>query len=585
MGLDKNYSEDKRMNKQTFYNPYPIYPNSLGQINSGYASLIEILESHPSSIWFLDGPSFLDWQHIAKELCKSLKEYAFFDFSLCRIPTSSIFTLLTDIISDSSPFGKYYHGHLDKFFDEQKTNSLKSLVEKKIARKNRVICYGFGSSLIRIDNSALAWIEPARIEIEALAASDKFSLLACPPFSPQKSYEYVDASLIRKHRIGLLDQMDLYIDAHALTQPVFINGDSFRKNLDELSTQPFRPQPIFYSKIWGGQWLKDHLKVGETLINIAGSYEFAQRENRICLAQDNARMEIPLVTLIDHSPHNILGKNIFEKFGSEFPLRLNLTDTIKGGDLSCQVHPTEAYTKAHFGLKAFMDEKYYVIHSTRNAKIHLGFKDRIDPSTFREQVTRARDDAKAFEVNQFIQDWPSQKGRVFYIPPGSVHYIGSGNLVMEIIASNILFTFRLYDHLREKLGTDKRILHIDEAWDTLDKKIQTDLVKDSLIHDPEPFSEMGNWNEFSPPLFGNSYTKISVVKFFTTCTNNTMGDKFHLLSLVDGESITVISKAGDHPLNYLETLLIPACIGHYQLINASSSSCTLLITTIDQFPD
>lgn len=568
------------MNEKTPYNPYPQYTIRYGQIKTGYPSLCEFLNSHPSMIWFLDGPSTLNWHYLCRELLKRLKDYIFFDFSSCRISTSELVNLLSGLNLDSSPFGKYFQGHICEFFDHEKIYSFKSSIKKFVKKNNRVICFGFGCSLISVENSAHAWIEPASVEIEMISSEDRLSLLACPPFSPQKSFEYVDSSLIRKQRSNLMDKLDLYIDAHSPESPVFIDGISFRKNMDYLSTQPIRPRPIFYSKTWGGQWMKRHLKIGKQLSNIAGSFEFAQKENRICVAQNNAYLEIPLETLIDHSPQNILGRPIYQRFGSEFPLRLNLTDTIAGEDLSCQVHPTEAYCKQQFGLNAVMDEKYYVIRSKKNAKINLGFKDQIDLSEFRKKVELARDNAIAFDTNQYIQEWQSLKGGIFYIPPGTVHFIGSGNLVMEIISSNTLYTFRLYDHLRKRDDGKKRSLHILEAWGTLDQTIQSKLVNTSLIPEVSPFIEMEHWKEYSPKPFRNSYTKITLIIFSNIYSGDTRGEKFHLLSFVDGKNITVASSAGNHPLNFLETLLIPASTGPYTLTNYSTDFCTILITTI-----
>ena len=61
---------------------------------------------------------------------------------------------------------------------------------------------------------------------------------------------------------------------------------------------------------------------------------------------------------------------------------------------------------------------------------------------------------------------PTKPGDVFFIPAGTVHAIGAGNLICEIQQSSNS-TYRLYDYDRRDKFGNPRELHLDKALDVL----------------------------------------------------------------------------------------------------------------------
>jgi len=150
---------------------------------------------------------------------------------------------------------------------------------------------------------------------------------------------------------------------------------------------------------------------------------------------------------------------------------------------------------------------------------------------------------------------------------------------MEIISSNTIFTFRLYDYLRKDKNGNPRPLHIREARQVINPGIRSSMVKNQLI--PQ-FVEAGDpgVGENTVPGRENSYTLISRIKVKSTYEAGTKHEKFHLLTLVEGKSVEINWKKGSHILNFLETIMVPAGTGRYMITNRSDGPSELLKVSV-----
>ena len=81
--------------------------------------------------------------------------------------------------------------------------------------------------------------------------------------------------------------------------------------------------------------------------------------------------------------------------------------------------------------------------------------------------------------------------------------------------------------------------------------------------------------EFIPPR--STQTSISEIGFKSMVECDTGSRRFHALTLVEGEKIAVECGEYIHPLNYLETIFIPAAAGKHSLINHSENECKVLL--------
>jgi len=374
---------------------------------------------------------------------------------------------------------------------------------------------------------------------------------------------------MKRHKVALLPTLDLYADMGRPEYPILIKGAALRATLAALSRQPFRVKPVFYSTLWGGQWLKKYLQLDQEMPNYGGSYELVPSENVVLLRDGELRLEVPFEMLIAQESVNVQGTEVTDRFGTEFPIRFNLTDTIKGGDLSCQVHPMPEYTLQEFGNQYVEHETYYILATEPDAFIYLGLKDTTDPATFRRAAVRARDDGVAFDIKDYIETWPSRAHDVFHVPAGTIHNIGANNLVLEIISNPFVHTFRVYDYLRRDSSGNLRPVHIKPAWKNIDFGRRTGWVRRNLMPSPRIIRKGMGWIEYAFTGLPLLHYAINRVEFGDVFPDDTGTKHFHLLNMVEGEQIMIEWSDGAHPLHYAETIVIPAAVGSYQLRNRS----------------
>lgn len=116
--------------------------------------------------------------------------------------------------------------------------------------------------------------------------------------------------------------------------------------------------------------------------------------------------------------------------------------------LSVQVHPGDAYARAHHNSPG-KTEMWHILAAERGAQIAAGFKETLQA----EQLKAA---ALSGEIENLLQWFDAAPGDTFFIPAGTVHAIGAGLALCEIQQHSDV-TYRLYDYGRP------RELHLDRA--------------------------------------------------------------------------------------------------------------------------
>jgi mannose-6-phosphate isomerase len=116
--------------------------------------------------------------------------------------------------------------------------------------------------------------------------------------------------------------------------------------------------------------------------------------------------------------------------------------------LSVQVHPDDDEAKAR-GLASGKEEAWLVLAADPGAAIGIGLRSDVEPE-------RLRAAALDGSIEKML-DWrPAAVGDIYYVPPGTIHSLGAGLVVLEA-QQNADVTYRLYDFGRP------RGLHLDEA--------------------------------------------------------------------------------------------------------------------------
>ena len=124
--------------------------------------------------------------------------------------------------------------------------------------------------------------------------------------------------------------------------------------------------------------MKEVCDLDKSVTNYGWCFDCVPEENSLLFNIKDELFEMPSINLIFLKTREILGDPVEARFGDSFPIRFDLLDTMEGGNLSLQVHPTTQYSRDNFGLPYTQDESYYVVDAKEDAQVYLGLKKGID---------------------------------------------------------------------------------------------------------------------------------------------------------------------------------------------------------------
>jgi len=226
---------------------------------------------------------------------------------------------------------------------------------------------------------------------------------------------------------------------------------------------PLQFEPILKDRIWGGEKLKTILNKPITSKITGESWELSTVEGDVSVVVNGALKGKSLMDLIDETPNEILGTEVYKRFGKQFPLLFKYLDARE--DLSIQVHPNDKLAKERhnsFGKT----EMWYVTQADADARIIVGFKE----NSSKEEYLKHLNDKSLVSILDTVKAKP---GDVFFLETGTVHAIGAGLVVAEIQQTSDI-TYRLYDFDRKDAQGNTRELHVDLALDAINyNKVDT----------------------------------------------------------------------------------------------------------------
>lgn len=319
-----------------------------------------------------------------------------------------------------------------------------------------------------------------------------------------------------------------------------------------LKLYPLQFNPILKERIWGGTKLKTVLNKAIHSDITGESWELSTVEGDVSIVSNGNLAGKSLTEIINEYPIELLGKNVYNRFGKQFPLLFKFLDARE--DLSIQVHPSdELARKRHnsFGKT----EMWYIMQADENARIIVGFK---EDSNAEEYVKSLENKS----VLSLLNDVKVHAGDVFFLETGTVHAIGAGLVVAEIQQTSDI-TYRIYDFDRVDAQGNTRELHVDLALEAINYNT-TQAKRD--------YSKIENE---SNKIVDCSYFTTNFIPLDGQISVSKNGDSFTVYMCVEG-SFELKWDENRYSYSKGDTVLIPASVTEYH-INGKASVLEIYI--------
>ena len=478
-------------------------------------------------------------------------------------------------------FGYVTNLELADYFDARKL----SAAREDIASSSRpVVVVGTGAGMV-LPEAPLVYADMARWELQQRFRRHEVRALGVDNRAEAVSLQYKrgyfnDWRVCDRYKDGLFPRVDYWLDTHCADRPKLIDRDTFLRGIEKTVSGPFRVVPFFDPAPWGGQWMKEVCELDSSQPNYGWCFDCVPEENSLYFRIGGELFELPSVDLVLLRSRALLGEPVEARFGKDFPIRFDFLDTMGGGNLSLQVHPTTQFIRESFGMCYTQDESYYLLDAGDDAVVYLGLKPGIEPEAMMEDLRRAQRGEIVFDAERYVNRIPAKKHDHFLIPGGTVHCSGADSMVLEISSTPNLFTFKLWDWQRLGLDGKPRPINVERGSRVIDWGRDTDYVREHLMTHTRVVSCGEGWIEESTGLHPNEFIETGRHRFSVPVRHTTQ-HSVNVFNLLEGEEAVVESPSGAFEpfvVHYAETFIVPAGVGEYTIRPYGKSEGSTCVT-------
>ena len=485
-------------------------------------------------------------------------------------PEAEIRRMTERFMTDDVLFGYVTNMQLRDYFQPEKVEQARWQIEQA---QGNVLVVGTGAAWVMQGMDAtVVYADMARWEIQQRFRAHKVKALGVDnrdeavPLQYKRGY-FNDWRVCDKYKNEIFYQIDYWLDTHQGDIPKMIEGATFMEGIERTVRTPFRVVPFFDPAPWGGQWMKEVCDLDRERDNFGWCFDCVPEENSLLLNVSGTLFELPSVDLVLLTARDLLGEPVEARFGKDFPIRFDFLDTIGGGNLSLQVHPTTQFIREQFGMYYTQDESYYMMDAEEDAVVYLGLKTGIDRQVMLADLRKAQETDFVFDTEKYVNKIPAKKHDHFLIPGGTVHCSGANSMVLEISSTPNLFTFKLWDWQRLGLDGKPRPINVERGKEVIDWKRDTEYVEKYLRNHVQPIASGDGWEEEKTGLHENEFIETRRHWFTKSVTHHT-NNSVNVLNLIEGNEVIVESPVNAFEpfvVHYAETFIVPACVGEYKI--------------------
>lgn len=309
---------------------------------------------------------------------------------------------------------------------------------------------------------------------------------------------------------------------------------------------PFRVEPLLKERVWGGTRLGEHVPpYGEAWI--------VSEQSPI----DNGEFAgSTLADAVATAPAELLGKRVFEREGSVFPLLIKLLDPADW--LSIQVHPDDALAVELEGAGyRGKTEAWYVLEADPGAQLIAGVRAGVAPEEVAEVIRNG-----SLEV--LLERHHVREGDALLVEAGLIHALGPGMFIYEVQQSSDI-TYRVSDWGRP--ASAGRALHIEQS---------ARAAKPGLR--PRFAPMMKRLPNGSFRVLGCEFFDLELVDSDGRAIERDTAERsFAAITLIEGSAV-LTSAHGQVAMRCYESAVVPAVTGAYRL--AGSGPFRALVSTV-----
>ena len=478
-----------------------------------------------------------------------------------KLPEEVIAEKFHCFITDDRVNGMMSTCRIEEFFDPAAVDALRERVSRAGCL---TVVWGVAASVVtRGDLLVYCDLDPEQVRARYAAGMGNWGAgnEGEEYLRKEKRYVFLESRVQERHKRPLLSELDYLIDCADPSCLRMVSRASLEKIFDAVVSQPFELVPYFQAGVWGGHWIKDVLGGGLGLRNTAwgmtGQFDF-QALQASC---SGGTLRLPARDVLLARPLDLVGGQVFFQYGYHVPVTMDLLDTVGGGNLSLQVHPTVAYDREVFNAPHGHYESYYILDDTPDSSVYLGLKEGVRVRDFVSALERAQGTGE-FDESAWVNRWPVKKHDHLFIPSGTVHCSGAGTLVLEINTFWVS-TFKLWDWGRVDFDGRPRPIDIDRGAEVIQESFTTSFARDRLISRRVEVDRGYGWRKEHSGLM--EYEPLHVERYwFSKALLIETRETIKLLCLVEGDEAELSSPNGEFEprvVHYAEPVFVPARVG------------------------